>query len=482
MARRCFLIFWLLLTATGATTQTDFRTLDSAMYSLTRAAEWKAVIRMGEEALDEDIDYFYLRMRMGLAYYHLNNYRASVRQMEKARLFAPGNSIVNVYLYNAYQLSGRRNEAPLLSGSLNEKQRAEAGIDKEKIISSVYLETGPEISDNFDRHGKEHLPRESVYSEQDLYGNSYYTHLGLRMQVHPRIGIYAGYSNLQIQKRMGLQYAWNQPDSTVMEEWGFSRYFPSQVRVETISHDYTLRQNSLYLNATILPGRGWSFTPAIHYVNVNTQQLNVVNNTQLVLDTAYYISALDSAALFDYGQAHFDLEPQALQLSNMVVSMALNKQVSVFDLGVFASWSNLNEQDQYQYGISATYYPLGNLHFYGTSTVKALHEGETHMVIGQMLGARVFSFLWAEAFGWLGNLSGTNESNAFIVYNITDNINLKTGVSLTFVISPAIQLSARYQYLQKESFRTVFDEQGRMKTQALEYINQSIIGGIKWTL
>ena len=146
---------------------------------------------------------------------------------------------------------------------------------------------------------------------------------------------------------------------------------------------------------------------------------------------------------------------------------------------------NLNDLNQVQFGFSATYYPLGNLNFYGNSTIKALTEDqEKDVVFSQMIGVKISDFMWTEGFGTFGNISGTNESNAFVVYNISDEINLKTGLSLIFVLSPSIQLSVRYQYLQKTGYRWRGGPNMRPEgnIQELDYINQSIIGGLKWTL
>ncbi|MCD4725260.1 MAG: hypothetical protein K8R63_10510, partial [Bacteroidales bacterium] len=177
--------------------------------------------------------------------------------------------------------------------------------------------------------------------------------------------------------------------------------------------------------------------------------------------------------------------PVEYSFSNMVWSLALNKQLAIFDLGIFASYSDLNKIKQVQLGFSATYYPFGNLNFYGNTTLKGLFEKhDPRPVFSQMLGVKVSSFLWIEGFGAFGNLRSTNESNAFVVYNITDKINFKTGLYLTFVISPSVQLSVRYQYLQKEGIRTEYnpDIQNGQRTVKLKYTNQSIIGGLKWTL
>ena len=155
----------------------------------------------------------------------------------------------------------------------------------------------------------------------------------------------------------------------------------------------------------------------------------------------------------------------------------------MFDLGLFGSWSNLNNAEQVQLGLKAAYYPLGNLNLYGISTLKGISTNdELWPVFGQVIGFKVSSFLWTEAFGVFGNMSGTNEADAFVVYNISDEINLKTGLNLNFVLSPSVQLTARYQYLQKTGFRYVSGPQVRpgQEVQEFDYINHSLIGGLQW--
>jgi len=487
MGRAGLLIILMLIFASTAKSQSDltYKQVDSIMYANYAGEDWGEVIITGKDALENGIDYFYLRMRMGIAYYNTGNYRSAAGQLVKAGDFNPGYWLVKEYLYHSYLYSGQSEEAALVAGTLNDGLRKMSGIAYPKVFTSLYLETGPEFSNNFNKHELDHLPRGQDLREQDLYGNSFYTHLGAKLQIHPNVSMYAGVSNLRISKKAGLQYAWNSPDSIVQYEWGFSKFFPSRPKIATSSYDYTLRQNGVYLNANILLGRSWSFTPALHYVHVSTKSINIDDKTSLLRDTAYYIPAIDSVAFFYYNHASFEIHPATLILNNFVVSLALNKQISVFDLGIFGSWSNLNDLHQIQFGASISYYPFGNLNFYGNTTIKGLSEEEkTRPVFCQMLGGKVARFLWMEGFVSIGNLRGTNESDAFIVYNISDEINLKTGVNLTFVVSPAVQLSIRYQYLQKQGYRTVTGAgiPRGMKIEELDYTNQSIIGGLKWTL
>ncbi|MCK5337160.1 MAG: hypothetical protein KAJ50_00060, partial [Bacteroidales bacterium] len=345
MGRAGLLIILLLFFASTAKSQSEltYKQVDSIMYANFTTENWEEVILTGKDALQNNIDYFYLRMRMGIACYNTGNYRSAAGHLVKAGDFNPGYWLVKEYLYHSYLYSGQHDEAALIAGNLNDGLREMSGIKKPKAFSTFYLETGPEFSDNLDKHEMDHLPGGQDLMEQDLYGNSFYTHLGAKLQIHPNISMYAGFSNLRISKQAGLQYAWNSPDSIVQYEWGFAKFFPSSPKVETSSYDYTLKQNGVYVNANILLGRGWSFTPALNYVHVNTKSIDIDNNSSFVRDTAYYIPAIDSVAFIYYDQASFDIRPTTLILNNFVVSLALNKQISVFDLGIFGSWSNLND-------------------------------------------------------------------------------------------------------------------------------------------
>ncbi|RLD76585.1 MAG: hypothetical protein DRJ15_15065, partial [Bacteroidetes bacterium] len=179
MGRAGLLIILLLLFASTAKSQSDltYKQVDSIMYVDFTTENWDEVIRAGKDALQNNIDYFYLRMRMGIACYNTGNYRSAAGHLVKAGDFNPGYWLVKDYLYHSYLYSGQHDEAALIAGGLNDGLREMSGIKKPKAFSTFYLETGPEFSNNLDKHEMDHLPREQDLREQDLYGNSFYTHL-----------------------------------------------------------------------------------------------------------------------------------------------------------------------------------------------------------------------------------------------------------------------------------------------------------------
>ncbi|MBN2482093.1 MAG: hypothetical protein JXB19_10155, partial [Bacteroidales bacterium] len=52
--------------------------VNSQTYQLYLDRDWHALIKVGKHALREGIDYYYLRMRIGIAYYELKRYQASI--------------------------------------------------------------------------------------------------------------------------------------------------------------------------------------------------------------------------------------------------------------------------------------------------------------------------------------------------------------------------------------------------------------------
>jgi len=461
----------------------DFLQVDSITYNAYLTADWDKVLSTGKKAVKDGIDYYYLRQRMGIAYFSKENYRAASRQFVAAAKHDPGNEITQNLLYYSLLYSGQFPEAFYTTGSLNEKMRKLSNIPKTGFVTSLDLETGPEFSNNFDENALGKLPSGQDLQYQDLYGNSYHTNLGTALQLLPRVSLYAAYSNVIIEKKTMMQYALNRPDSIVEQEWGFIKYFPARPEIESSEYKYRLRQNSAYLRSNIYLGNGWSVVPSAHYTQFNTKKVVVQDHSKIVQDTAYYIASIDSVSYLQYYYVDLQLAAEDFSDDLFVIFLGINKRLLYFDLGVFGSWSNMYGRSQYQYGINLSYYPLGNLRFYGNTNLKGFtEENDTHFIFSQLVAGRLTGFLWAEAFGTFGNLKGTNESDAFLVYNITDDIDLKTGLNLIFVLSPAVKLSLTYQYLQKTGFRYTYGpgNKPREKIQELEYINQSIIGGLKW--
>jgi hypothetical protein len=130
-----------------------------------------------------------------------------------------------------------------------------------------------------------------------------------------------------------------------------------------------------------------------------------------------------------------------------------------------------------------TWYPKGNPNLYTTTSfISAWEDGDNRMVIDQLIGGKVLKKLWIEGYVTLGEMKNYNEKNAFIVQNSGDTIKFRTGLNIILLLSEKIELSFRYIYLQEEGYRITWTAITGLQINSVEYQNNTIIGGIKWTL
>lgn len=92
----------------------NLRWYDQQTYQLYEQQDWPALIELGKEALRQDHDFFYLRMRLAWAFYQQNRHRLAVRQYYKALKFSSLDPVALEMLYYNLLYSGQQREAWLI--------------------------------------------------------------------------------------------------------------------------------------------------------------------------------------------------------------------------------------------------------------------------------------------------------------------------------------------------------------------------------
>ncbi|MGE4587296.1 MAG: hypothetical protein AB7D05_08145, partial [Mangrovibacterium sp.] len=67
----------------------DVATSDAITYRQYLNSSWDSLVITGNRYLNNGIDYYYLRLRMGIAYSQNLNYAMAIRHVSKALAFAP---------------------------------------------------------------------------------------------------------------------------------------------------------------------------------------------------------------------------------------------------------------------------------------------------------------------------------------------------------------------------------------------------------
>ncbi len=480
------LFFWLMTFSAYASARLDFQTVDMLTYRCYTEQKWDSVILVGKKALKQDIDYYYLRVRMGISYYQIKEYFPASTHLKKAREFNSGDSYVTDYLYWSYIYTNRIDEALLLKAYLAPKDRDTAD-SRTGFLQQIHFESGYTLSsDRAPKNLGTLMGSNSIYGEQDLYDNYFYGNFGLNIRASNRLSFSLAYNYLNFAKTKYVQYGRSEArlDSISYQEFSNDYFYSFPWKVHDTAIKYNVKQNEAYLGATLTLPWGIKIMPAVHWINVKYNITNTSFRTDSISDTAFY-STLDSTYhMFTYPLLVYRFTQKDTTFNNFVAALRISKDIGRFVIGLAGSWSNLNGKTQYQAGASLTYFPLGNLNFYGTTEVTGFFQSKNkRLLFSQVLGAKLTPWLWGEANFYYGDYTNANIFNGAIVYNKSDNIDYSAGASLVFVLSKHIQLSLIYQYFRKESQQTYIKIGGtgiKQQIQNNPYNTNSIIGGITW--
>ncbi|HYW94356.1 MAG TPA: hypothetical protein VE870_02070, partial [Bacteroidales bacterium] len=95
----------------SAQQQDAFFRFDSLTYRQYLDHDWKNLIKTSKEAFAQGFDYYYLRMRAGIAQYERGNYMKAFPQFRKALAFNSIDVAAREYMYYTLSRSGRQQDA-----------------------------------------------------------------------------------------------------------------------------------------------------------------------------------------------------------------------------------------------------------------------------------------------------------------------------------------------------------------------------------
>jgi tetratricopeptide (TPR) repeat protein len=440
-----FLIFILLLLipfGISAQQSLTFQEVDSQTYDLYQKGEWKELLRVSNRALKAGIDYSYLRVRAGVACFQMKRYAQAVVHFKKALEFNENDAFSGEYLYLSYIQLNRNKEALEIYDKLPELSRDNLKYSLPRL-REVNVDQGfigcnqMEKFDTLDLDGSDNL-----YGETDINQDGFFFDGGISWGFKKGYNVYGSYSFIKINKDKVAQVG----------------------DTMTVDDLYPLKQHQVYLNGTIPLGNGFSLLPAF---NLMMERYETIV-PQLAADSVSYL---------------FPVKPFS---NNYYIGyLSVSKDFTVLVTTLFAAYSNLNNIRQFQGGAQATVFPFGNMNFYLTSKlVSHLNDEENHIIFNQMIGFRMSRNLWGEADATFGRMQNYYENNAFIVYNIADEMKFKASAKLIWMIGSQWVVTAEYLYLLREGNYFYFHSESGADpvpvTVNKDFSNNIYLLGLKW--
>ncbi len=427
-----FYIFFLFLSFTSLPAQQklSYPQVDVKTYNQYLAGNWKELIKTGNEYLKTGEDFYYLQVRMGIAYYELKKYRKAIPYLQKAYKANKKNDLVNEYLYYAYLFSGRPMDAQKVSEKFNVKLKEKLGLDYEPVIAALTFDMRFENNDDYFAGTSQGLLQQDVRT-----GYSYFA-LGVEH-------IYGG------NKRIYWNYS-KAKKTTNIYDIGDSN--------DQISDDREVAQNQFYFSYYNQVKYGFNFSFAVNLLNIVSTGSEIVpaggwgRPGQMEVTTRY-------------------------ATNEIIAYFGLHKDLSNFKIGLNASISNLDKNFQFQPGIDFVCYPLSNTNLYlsAIADYKIDNTLDNSLVIKPAMGFRLLGVYFEPSYTF-GDIINYTEKDAFIINNDDDVISERFEfLSYTYLFKGRLNIFFKYQQYTKTNSYKINEI-----NQEINYQNKSYTGGIKW--
>jgi len=423
-----------------------YTVVEETSYELYAQQHWDELIRFGKKAVRSHIDYYYLRMRMGMACFELEKYLSAITHFEKAIAFNPIDITGHIYLFYCYLYTDNLVQADKIKTGLPARYAGKLPEVKSTGLQFVNFEAGPllnnavEKADNIPIDGKD-----DIYGEIDLPVNGYYANMGFKYAPTRNLSFYFGFSDILLRKQKKIEIF-------------------NQV---TVDDHYRLNEYQSYGNVTVRFSDRYALISALNYSFYNCS-------------TVY--------AVYDSLTNTYIYNRRASPVNNYLLSLALIRHDHLIRTSVFTTLSHLNHAQQLLAGIGLTFYPLGSDRFYTSSTLMDLYqENKNSLIFDQTLGWFFSRGLWAEVNITLGTLRNYSEYNAFIVYDIPDIIKFKYGLSLNALLWKHLHVSVHYKFMEREGNYLTYERRNPQPfsrplpaIKTYSYSTNIITGGFIW--
>ncbi|MBN2758796.1 MAG: hypothetical protein JXR51_16640 [Bacteroidales bacterium] len=395
-------------------------------------SEWKDLIKTGKISLKNDIDFYYLQVRMGIAYYELKKYRQAINYFENARDQNPNDELIKEYLYYSYLFSGRIEDARKFTSVLSVNLKEKIGIKQNPIFSSIYIETK---FDNWKDYTAETNTGDIL--KQDIRTDFSYYSVNFENLIQNDKRIYWGYTGINILN-----------NSFVVEEnsaYNFNR---------------SVKQSQLYFKFSKQAKYGLKFNLAFNTALIFSDELTTVQTKGAWSSSSVGIQKVTTGAFIGFLSFEKDFSLLKFELSN--------------------SLSAINGQFQIQPGLSMYFYPFGNNNFYTLSSINNQFDFSSNgtisqLVVNQSIGLKIYKIFIEPAISF-GNFKNYVSNHAFVIYNDLDVIkDMKSVKIYGYLFNYKLTLFAKYEDYIKINEYKINDLDFKK-----EYSYNAIIGGIKW--
>lgn len=361
--------------------------VDVQTYNSFAKKDYNTTIQLGNKAIKQGIDFYFLRYRIGVAYFEKKNYEAAICNFEKAKDFDSNDPVLLEYLYYSYIFTNRNEKAADLLAIFPDDVKAKIN-PKQKRFKSVAAEVGILQTNQFKNTESNGILGDNAYARGTFYSDVVFGNVLLTNQ---------------ISKNLKLENSINVVTNTSNTMFQF-RFPTMQTNVFTDKNNY-FQWNAIgtyYLKGFHI-GAGFG-----------------------LYNSSYKTYSLP--ANFPFGQEFSSTKTTNTYYSG---SLSISKNFKYFEPKIGLSYSNLSDSKTVCIDGSVSYFPFGNLDFYGNSKIGYVkNNSASSTILSQLVGAKITKKIWVEGYGAYGNHTNYSTDNGLFVFNTPNKINWYAGANL----------------------------------------------------
>lgn len=421
----------------GQETPFSYKSMDSITYALFLKQEWKDLLIQGKKSHKEGVDFYYLDVRMGIAYFKLDKMFLAVKMLEKAYSVNPYDTVVQDYLYWAYRYSGLFLESDVFYTKMAKELQDQINL-KLHFVSAVALGAVGNSNPDYDE----------MLSEKDAIN-------GTDSRIFPEnfqdysLGLNHRFSHsTNFFHRVSLL-----PRSAVLQE---------NVAGRPVNTAYKGDEIRYYADATFALGKKVYADVYLNLIFGNFDELDsAIGNSQ---------------------NGMFANTGNTINYNNMVFGASLSRVCYYLKQSLNLSYANLNESNQFQAGYSLSVFPLGNTLLVPFGSVQFQHETSDVFDDNRMVytGGLEINTKNISLTGYLntGEMKNFASNNASIIYNQNATAINEYGLIFRLHLKKA-SFKLGYSYMNMEDF---YFSEDLNYTSSFNFNQQNIIGGITWKI
>lgn len=430
-------------------------------------------------------DYYFLRMRMGIAQMEIGQAVKAEKHFRTALAQAPADENAQVYLRSALQAELKTLEAGSVLDQMNPTLRRQLGYSTKFHPVSAHFDMGFVDRGNFKGLDYKTLTGNNfLFGQEHFYNNNWFSDGGFYFQTKPQWLFYVGMQHIRIDAvdRFAYYDSGLKRDSMVNNSFGNAYYYPIDTLQKTINYNHALQQNALYFQAQWSGNSRWSLVAAAQWAQVKRDFTRADIQTVSRQDTAFYSPTLDEVDYFDSDLNQVVFSELAWKTNDYSLALHGRYHFGVVSATGGFTKAKVNDTSILQYNLGYQWMPFGNARF--TQQAEMLYLVSTQ---GNQLAGR-FSLAWRPSPKWLveadwlvGTLNNMSEQYSYIVYNNPEQMNSRLESSVAFMIGRHLQLQLRFRQLKSNRRYDFFSTQtDGLETKYYQTQSNTFIGGIKW--